>query len=101
MQRSIRPRARSERKGVKDKEAIERHRISQRVGFEARMQRANAPTTTAGLTTCPTSGAGYISDIDRFHSDTAGEEYEIRQEEIQKRNRATEFRRNQVCRSHP
>jgi hypothetical protein len=41
-------------------------------------------------------GAGYMNDADRFHSDTAGEEYQRRQETLVKKQRALEFRRNQA-----
>ena len=60
------------------------------------MQRENAPETSAGLTTCVDGGAGYISNPDRFHSDTAGEEQQRRMEQLAKKQRAIEFRRNQV-----
>lgn len=68
----------------------------QRVGHEARMQRENAPATSAGLTACMDGGAGYLADAERFHTDTVGEEYQRRQEELNKKNRAIAFRRNQV-----
>lgn len=60
------------------------------------MQRENAPDSSAGLTTCIEGGAGYMNDSDRFHSDTAGEEYQRRQENLIKKQRALEFRRNQA-----
>ena len=60
------------------------------------MQRANAPETSAGLTSCGENGAGFLTDSDRFHSDTAGEEYQHRQDLLQKKQRAVEFRRNQA-----
>jgi hypothetical protein len=41
-------------------------------------------------------GAGYLTDAERFHSDTAGEEYARRQEELRRKERAVEFRRHQV-----
>jgi hypothetical protein len=37
-----------------------------------------------------------MNDADRFHSDTAGEEYQNRQETLAKKQRALEFRRNQA-----
>ena len=58
------------------------------------MQRDNAPASSAELTAC-TQGPGYISNADRLHTDTAGEEYQRRQEDIQKKQRAIDFRRNQ------
>ena len=79
-----------------DKVLLETQRISQRVGHEARLHQANAPPTSAMLTSCPTSAAGYISNSDRFHSDTAGDERELREETLHKKNRAIEFRRNQI-----
>ena len=94
--RSIRPKTREERRGVFDKVLLEKSRIDQRVGHEARLHQANAPANSSLLTSCVSEGAGYISNADRFHSDTAGEEYAARQEALQKKNRAIEFRRNQV-----
>lgn len=94
--RSIRARTREERRALNDKVALEKNRIKQRVGHEARMQRENAPDSSAGLTSCIDGGAGYMADADRFHTDTVGEEYQRRRQEIEKRNRAIEFRRNQA-----
>jgi hypothetical protein len=81
---------------MKDKVLLEKRRIDARVGFEARMHQANAPATSAGLTSCPPDAMGYMANSDRFHSDTAGEEYALRQEVLRKKNQATEFRRNQI-----
>lgn len=81
---------------MNDKVALEKNRINQRVGFEAKIQRANAPATSADLTSCGEHGAGYLSNADRFHSDTAGEEFQHRQEINRKKDRAIDFRRNQV-----
>ena len=93
--RSIRPKSREERRGLFDKVLLEKSRIDQRVGHEARLHQANAPANSSLLTSCVADGAGYISNADRFHSDTSGEEYAARQEALQKKNRAIEFRRNQ------
>ena len=71
---------------------IEKGRIDQRVGWQAKLQRENAPKTSAGMVTCPKGAAGYISNMDRFHSDTAGEEYEIRMEKIRKEKLSIEYR---------
>jgi hypothetical protein len=60
------------------------------------LHQANAPPTSAGLVTCVENGAGYISNSDRFHTDTAGEEYALRQEMHRKREMALEFRKKQV-----
>jgi hypothetical protein len=67
-----------------------------RVGHEAKMQRENAPETSAGLVACVESGAGYLSNADRFHSDTSGEEYQLRMEQYRKKEAAIQFRKNQV-----
>lgn len=88
-----------ERFNLKDKVSLERNRINQRVGWQARMHKANAPETSSLLTSCSTGAAGYISNSDRFHTDTVGEEYMIRQEHIKKKQAADDFRRNMV--SHP
>jgi hypothetical protein len=77
-----------------DKVALEKNRINDRVGLEAKMQRENAPMTSAELTSCST-GPGHIADYDRFHSDTAGEEYQARQVSIAKKQQSIAFRRNQ------
>jgi hypothetical protein len=94
--RSIRPRTRKERRDLKDKVSLEKSRIDQRVGYEARLHRMNAPESSAGLTSLQSNAAGYISDADRFHTDTAGEQYHERQLELEKKKRAEEFRRNQT-----
>lgn len=97
--RSIRPKTRDERRGFNDKVLLEKSRLDQRVGYEARIHQTNAPASSSQLTSCVADGAGYISNADRFHSDTAGEEYAARQEALNKKNRAIEYRRNQVeCR---
>ena len=59
------------------------------------MQRENAPETSAGLTTCVVGGAGYLSNADRFHSDTESEELAQRQQAVVRKQQAIEFRRNQ------
>ena len=94
--RNIQPKTRQERRGHYDKVSLEKSRIDQRVGFEARIHQANAPKHSSQLTSCLSEGAGYISNADRFHCDTAGEEYATRQDAIQRKNRAIEFRRNQA-----
>ena len=92
LKRSIIPKSRAARRAAKDKVLIEKGRIAQRGGWEAKMQRENAPSTSAGLTTCPEDAAGYISNMDRFHSDTAGEEYDLRMEKMRKEKEAIIFR---------
>ena len=96
--RNIRAKTRSERRGMKDKVALERSRLMQRSGWEARMHQKNAPETTAGLTSCRPGDEGYLSNADRFHSDTVGEAYRERQEEAVKRKAAHNFRRENARR---
>jgi len=96
--RNIRAKTRSERRGMKDKVALERSRIMQRAGWEARMHQKNAPETTAGLTMCRPGDEGYMSNADRFHSDTVGEAYKERQEESVKKHAAHNFRRENARR---
>ena len=67
------------------------------LGHEARMHQANAPESSAGLVSCPEHGAGYISNSDRFHSDTSGEEYQLRMANYQRNQQAIQYRRNKVC----
>lgn len=93
--KSIRPRSRVERKNSNDKVALEKNRINMRVGINARIQRANAPETSAGLTTCDTTGAGYISNVHRFHSDTCGDEMLRRKQELLAKSRGVQYRQHQ------
>ena len=76
--------------------ALEKNRINQRVGWQARMHQQNAPETSALLTSCKSGAAGYLSNSERFHTDTVGEEYALRQEALQRKFQANEFRRNQA-----
>lgn len=91
--RSIKPSTREDRRNKKDKVALEKSRINQRTGWQARMHQLNAPAHSSGLTSCEENAVGYISNADRFHSDTAGEQLEIRQEEARKRQHALEYRK--------
>jgi len=91
--RNIRAKSRTERKGMKDKVALERSRLMERSGWQARMHQKNAPETTAGLTSCRPGDEGYLSNSDRFHSDTVGEQLLEREEEARKRQAAHVFRR--------
>lgn len=94
--RSIVPKTRKQRKEAKDKVALEKSRLDSRVGFEARMHQANAPATTAGLTQFVKGGAGWMSNSDRFHTDTAGEEKLERNEKYKKQMEAIDYRRNKA-----
>ena len=94
--RVMKPKNRHQRLVAKDKVALEQNRISQRVGIEARMHRQNAPASSAGLTACVHSGAGYLSNADRFHTDTCGEEFLVREEVQRKKNAAVAFRSRQA-----
>lgn len=60
------------------------------------MVQRNAPETMASLLSCKPNDEGYISNEDRFHSDVAGEEYQLRQEAMRKREMATLFRREKM-----
>ena len=91
--RNIRPKKRKERIGMKDKVALERSRLMERSGWQARMHQKNAPETTAGLTSCRPGDEGYLSNSDRFHSDTVGEQLLEREEAAKKRHAAHLFRR--------
>ena len=94
--RVMKPKDRHQRRVSKDKVALEKERINARVGHEARMHQLNAPATSAGLTSCVEHGAGYLSNADRFHSDTSGEEFLARQEAIRRTKETIAFRKNQV-----
>ncbi len=79
---------------MKDKVALERMRISQRVGHAARLHNANAPENTSMLTSCRPGDAGYVSNSDRFHTDTSGEEYQSRQQAIDRAKKIDEMKRH-------
>eukprot|EP01035_Chromulina_nebulosa_P019944 gene19944-25910_t len=89
-------RTREQRLALKDKVTLERMRLNQRVGPQARMQQANQPDQSSGLISCVENSAGYLSNADRFHSDTAGEERAKRQNEIERRKKVDEFKRQQT-----
>jgi hypothetical protein len=61
------------------------------------MHQQNAPETSALLTSCKPGAVGYLSNSDRFHTDTVGEEFALRQESIQRRYEANDYRRNQAA----
>jgi len=95
-QRNIRPTHREQRVRKNDKVALERSRLMARSGWQARMHQKNAPETTAGLTSCRPNDEGYLSNADRFHSDVAGEEFELRQEALRKQQQGMLFRREKM-----
>ena len=78
IQKNTQPISRDERKTLKDKVVVERTRISQRTGYQARIQRENGFESSTALTTLKPGAAGYISDSDRFHTDVSGEELQGR-----------------------
>jgi hypothetical protein len=90
------PKSRAYRRGTKDKAALERRLINERVGPEARLHQRNAPETSFGLTAMNEGAAGYLANTERFHTDTSGEEYARRQQLIEKRKQGDIFRREQV-----
>lgn len=65
-----------------DKEALEKGRLMKRTGPAARMHRENLPDWHMGLTAMRPGAAGWMSDADRFHTDTSGEEYLRRKREV-------------------
>lgn len=61
------------------------------------MHNANAPENTSMLTSCKPGDAGYLSTSDRFHTDVAGEEMHMRNQNIERRKKIDDFKRNVVC----
>ena len=49
-----------------------------RTGLAAKMYRENAPENPSELLTLQSNAAGFLADADRYHSDTAGEEFQAR-----------------------
>jgi hypothetical protein len=94
--KNIKAKTRAERRSTRDKVALERSRLMARSGWQARMHQKNCPETTAGLTMCRPGDEGFLSDSDRFHSDVAGEEFNLRAEQAQKSREAQVFRRDRA-----
>jgi hypothetical protein len=119
--RNVRALTRPERLALKDKVAREKQRLfnvsregllsspvrrllfsdslpfnPQRAGHQAKMYRENLPPEGVSLTEAHPGAVGFISDADRFHTDTVGEELQNRMAEHEKKLRATEFRRSQA-----
>ena len=67
--------------------------IGERVGHAARLHQQNAPESSAGLTACSQDGAGYLANSNRFHTDTCGEEFALRQGGIERRRQVDELKR--------
>jgi len=80
--RNIRPKTRDERASASDTNAMEKNRILNRSGYEAREHRANAFENSAALIAPDKNAAGYQNDADRFHTDTSGEEFHSRQQKV-------------------
>mmetsp|Transcript_2966 Transcript_2966/g.5676 ORF Transcript_2966/g.5676 Transcript_2966/m.5676 type:complete len:231 (-) Transcript_2966:64-756(-) len=76
--KNIKPLTRKERRALKDKVALEKQRLMNRTGLAAKMYRENAPENPSDLLTLQSNAAGFLADADRYHSDTAGEEFQIR-----------------------
>ena len=76
--KNIKPLTRKERRALKDKVALEKQRLMNRTGLAAKMYRENAPENPSELLTLQSNAAGFLADADRYHSDTAGEEFQAR-----------------------
>lgn len=78
--RNLRPKTRTERLNLLDKASREKANLRARWGYEAKAYRANVPEggSSGWLTSCGADGAGFASDSDRFHSDTTGDEKQVR-----------------------
>ena len=59
------------------------------------MHQQNAPENSSLLTSCTQGAAGYLSNSDRFHTDTTGEEYELRQKQIERKHAVAATKRMQ------
>lgn len=76
--KNLKPLTRKERRALKDKVALEKQRLMNRTGLAAKMYRENAPENPSELLTLQSNAAGFLADADRYHSDTAGEEFQAR-----------------------
>lgn len=94
--RNIRPLSRSDRRALKDKVALEQGRIMSRTGYQARMHQKYAPTHSSQLTSSEPGSVGFLSDADRFHSDTAGEEKLLRDRAVTRRRQVIETLRKRA-----
>jgi hypothetical protein len=87
--RSVQPETRADRASKADKTTLEKGRLLQRREKFVRYEDIGAPTVPA-----PTA-LGFLSDADRFHSDTAGEEKAVRDAQIQRQEMKFENKRSQ------
>ncbi|GMH94316.1 hypothetical protein TL16_g12873 [Triparma laevis f. inornata] len=83
--KNIKPLTRKERRALKDKVALEKQRLMNRTGLAAKMYRENAPENPSELLTLQSNAAGFLADADRYHSDTAGEEFQARKKAYERK----------------
>lgn len=87
--RAVQPETRADRASKSDKTTLEKSRLLQRREKFSRYEDIGEPTV-------PTLAAvGFMSDANRFHTDTAGEEKGVRDGNVQRREQKFENKRNQ------
>lgn len=84
----MQPETRADRASKSDKTTLEKGRLLQRREKFTRYEDIGEPTVPT------TNAVGFMSDADRFHSDTAGEEKGVRDTSIQRREQKFENKRN-------
>ena len=87
--RAVQPETRADRASKSDKTTLEKSRLMQRREKFTRYEDIGEPTVPAS------NAVGFMSDANRFHSDTAGEEKGVRDAAIQRREEKFENKRNQ------
>jgi hypothetical protein len=87
--RVVQPETRADRAAKQDKTTLEKSRLVQRREKFVRYEDLGNPTEMGP------GAVGFLSDADRFHTDTAGEEKTCRDREIQRREGMFEMKRNQ------
>lgn len=90
---NLKPRKRSERRAVLDKESLEKARLAQRVGG---FERYEDPGSVAG-SAAGAASAGYMPESERFITDVAGEA-KLQREEAAARKAAAILRRREESR---
>lgn len=90
---NIQSRSREERRSIKDKESWEKSRLANRKEGYVRI---DTSVTGHAMTEYDKKSQGYMSDANRFHSDTAGEAKGMRNKSIQRREQITNVKRNRT-----
>ena len=86
--RAVQPETRADRAAKQDKTTLEKSRLAQRREKFIRYEDMGPPTELQQ------GAVGFLSDAERFHTDTAGEEKGVRDQMLRRREDKYELKRN-------